>query len=131
MRLLLAALILLAAPLGAAAAPAGPKPMAQAELDKFLADLPAFAKWMEGDGQALARQEKPAQGQAARLTAEARRRFREMGWEPERFFHLLDRVTAGYLYLQLGGDADGLIGELEAQRRGREKAAASRRTCSS
>lgn len=76
------------------------EPLSAAELDRFIGDWPGFVAWSED----------------ADDEATSERWLRDRGWQPERFFYVAARVSAGLVELEAGGRGEQADDGFEQQR---------------
>ncbi|MFH1134889.1 MAG: hypothetical protein V1816_02255 [Pseudomonadota bacterium] len=110
------ALILGLAALAFPASSPADAPFTAPELEKFLADFPGFARWIDQESQAL--DDLSANPRLeANLGGEAGKYLVDRGWSPpERFFIILRRVTVVIMGEEASTFQPDLIGRLEARK---------------
>ncbi len=106
--------VILAA-LPALAAEIAPKPFTQAELDKWMADLPTFNKWVEENEGRLGGLADPMAAFAGRLPVQAEEQLARMGWKMDRFIYVFHQVVAAMVIMEFP-EAKSMVEVLQVQR---------------
>lgn len=106
-----------------ATAPGGSQPqggpvrgLSALEIDKFLVDWPRFVTWAREHGVEFDRPEAPDALFEEILEREAAAFIKSMGWEPDRFNHVLERITALLSGLAMAENRDRIRSAHRAER---------------
>lgn len=97
---------------------ADPKPFTAKELNKLLADYPAFAAFMASEGEAIEQAGRPEAWEGVRVSSRMADYLKKKGWEPERFFYVISHVGAGLVAVTLEEEAPRVqagLAEAEAE----------------
>ena len=104
----LSAACLLLAPLAFPAGAGDPKPFTAKELNRFIADYPAFAAHMRDEGETLRNVREPETWETMQVTSRMTDHLKKQGWEPERFLYVISHVAAGLAAVTLEEQAPAL-----------------------
>ncbi len=94
----------------------GEEPFSAGELDRFMEDWPAFARWNEERGEEIAVDELSGMHAAATYTRDMERYLANRGWAPRRFFFVAGRVSKAVMAAELAEEFPRALRELEQQR---------------
>jgi len=95
---------------------APPRPFSALELDKFIVDWPRFVGWARERGEDFDRPTSQDEVFEELFSRQASKYILEMGWRPERFGYLLNRVTTALAGMKMEDQAEAVARVVEAER---------------